>query len=237
VKHEAGQWYAVFSCEVEEGEPLPEVDSEIGIDLGLTHFAALSQGTFIQSPRHDRKAQADLKRKQQAFSRKKRGSHRREKAGKQVAKAHRKMANQRGDCHHKPAKKRVQEHQVIVFEDLQLTNLVRRRSAKQDEDGTYLPNGAAATGGLNKSLLDNGLGQCVDIVTDKPACAGRQVYKVNRKKTSQMCSPCGIKGPHKDLTERVHICTSCGVVAGSGHQCCHQHVHGLQEAHRLGTLV
>jgi putative transposase len=122
------------------------------------------------------------------------------------------MANQRGDCHHKPAKKRVQEHQVIVFEDLQLTNLVRRRSAKQDEDGTYLPNGAAATGGLNKSLLDNGLGQFVDIVTYKAACAGRHVYKVNPKKTSQICSQCGSKGPRKDLTERVHICISCAVV-------------------------
>jgi putative transposase len=212
IKHEAGQWYAVFSCEVEESEPLPEGESEIGIDLGITHFAALSDGTFIESPRHYRKAQADLKRKQRALSRKKRGSHRREKAVQQVAKAHRKMANQRRDFHHKQAKKLVQEHQVIIFEDLQLANLVRRRSAKQDEDGTYLPNGAAAKGGLNKSILDNGLGQFVDIVMCKAACAGRQVYKVNPSKTSQICSACSIKGPHKDLAERVHICTSCGVV-------------------------
>jgi putative transposase len=110
-----------------------------------------------------------LKRKQQALSRKKRGSHRREKARKAVAKAHRKIANQRRDFHHKQAKKLVQEHQVLVFEDLHLANLVRRPKTKQDEDGTYLPNGAAGKSGLNKSMLDNGLGQFVDIVTSKAA--------------------------------------------------------------------
>jgi putative transposase len=172
VKHEAGHWYAVFSCEVEESEPLERVESEIGIDPGITHFAALSDGTFIESPRQYRKAQANLKRKQRALSRKKRGSHRRQKAVSQVAKAHRKMANQRRD----------------------------------------FPNGAAAKGGLNKSLLDNGLGQFVQIVVSKAEEAGRQVYTVNPEQTSQICSACGIKGPHKDRSERVHICPSCGVV-------------------------
>jgi putative transposase len=60
--------------------------------------------------------------------------------------AHRKIANQRRDFHHKQANKLVQEHQVIVFEDLQLANLVRRPKTKQDEDGAYLPNGTAAKG-------------------------------------------------------------------------------------------
>lgn len=212
IKYEAGQWYVTFSCEVAQYSPLPEVESEVGIDLGITHFAALSDETFIDSPRFFRRGQADLKRKQRALSRKKRGSHRREKARKAVAKAHRKGANQRRDFHHKQAKTLISQHQVIVFEDLQLTNLVRRPKAKQDEDGTYLPNGAAAKGGLNKSLLDAGMGQFVQIVTSKAACAGRQVYKVNPSKTSQICSACGKIGPHKDLDERVHICIHCGVV-------------------------
>jgi putative transposase len=212
IKYEAGQWYAVFSCEVEQPDPLERVESEVGIDLGITHFAAVSDGTFIESPNYYRKAQRDLKRKQQALSRKKRGSHRREKARKAVATAHRKVANQRRDFHHQQAKKLVQDHQVLVFEDLDLTNLVRRPKGKQAEDGTYRPNGAAAKGGLNKSLLDNGLGQFVQIVMCKAACAGRQVYKVNPSKTSQICSACSKIGPHKDLSERVHICIYCGAV-------------------------
>src|SRR6202043_1375569 len=128
-------------------------------------------------------------------------------------KAHRKVRNQRRDFHHKQARKLIQEHQVIVFEDLQLTNLVKRTKPKQDiETGTYLPNGASAKSGLTKSILDNGLGQFVAIVMCKAAWAGREVYKINPRNTSQICSECGKKRPEKDLSERVHICIHCGIV-------------------------
>ncbi len=213
IKHEAGHWYVIFSCEGEAPAPLPEVESEVGIDLGVTHFAALSDETFIESPRYLRQGQADLKRKQRKLARCKRGSHRRKKAVRLVAKAHRKIANQRRDFHHKEARKLVQQHQVIVFEELQLANLVKRPKAKQDQEtGQYLPNGASAKAGLTKSMLDTGLGQFVQIVTHKAEEAGRQVYKINPRNTSQICSACGMKGAKKDLSQRVHTCTSCGVV-------------------------
>ncbi len=208
IKYEAGQWYAVFSCEVDESKPLPLVESEVGIDLGITHFAALSDGTFIESPKYCRKATCGLKRKQQVLSKRKRGSHRRERARKAYAKAHRKIANQRRDFHHKQAKKLVQEHQTLVFEELAITTLSKRAKPKQDEDGTYLPNGAAAKSGLNKSILDAGWGQFQQIVASKAAYAGRTVLKVNPRYTSQVCSQCGTVRK-KDLDERWHSC-ECG---------------------------
>jgi putative transposase len=208
IKYEAGQWYAVFSCEVKHLEPLPIVESEVGIDLGITHFAALSDGTFIKSPRYYRKAQKKLEKLQQTLSRKKRGSHRREKARKAVAKAHRKIRNQRRDFHHKQAKQLVKQHQTIVFEELQITNISKRAKPKQDENGTYLPNGAAAKSGLNKSILDAGWGQFQQIVSHKAACAGRDVLLVDPKYTSQVCSACGTVRK-KDLDERWHSC-ECG---------------------------
>jgi putative transposase len=208
IKYEAGRWYAVFSCEVEQPEPLPVIESEVGIDLGITHFAALSDGTFIESPRYYRHAQKHLKRVQQALARKKRGSHRREKARKQVAKAHRKIANQRRDFHHKYAKQLVEEHQTIVFEELEITNLSKRAKPKQDVHGNYLPNGAAAKSGLNKSMLDAGWGHFQQIVLNKAAWAGRTVVKVSPRYTSQVCSSCGVV-KKKDLSERWHSC-DCG---------------------------
>jgi len=208
IKYEAGQWYAVFSCEIKYLEPLPIVESEVGIDLGITHFAALSDGTFIESPRYYRKAQKKLEKLQQTLSRKKRGSHRREKARKAVAKAHRKIRNQRRDFHHKQAKQLVKQHQTIVFEELQITNISKRAKPKQDENGTYLPNGAAAKSGLNKSILDAGWGQFQQIVSHKAACAGRDVLLVDPKYTSQVCSACGTVRK-KDLDERWHLC-ECG---------------------------
>jgi putative transposase len=207
IKHEAGQWYVVFSCEVEQPAPLP-VDSEVGIDLGVTHFAALSDGTFIESPRYFPQAEKKLAKRQQALSRKKRGSHRRDKARKLVAKAHRKIKNQRRDFHQKHSTQLVKQHQTIVFEELEIQNLTKHAKPKQDENGTYLPNGAAAKSGLTKSILDAGWGQFQQMCVSKAAYAGRAVVFVNPRYTSQVCSQCGTVRK-KSLEERWHSC-ECG---------------------------
>ena len=145
---------------------------------------------------------------QKSLARKKRGSHRRQKAVKQVARAHRKVRNQRKDFLHKESRKLVNRYQVIVFEDLQPANLVRRPKPKQDETGKYLPNGASAKGGLNKSISDAGWAEFVGMCTSKAAYAGRTILKVNPKYTSQACSGCG-QVRKKELSERWHSC-DCG---------------------------
>ena len=186
IKHEAGQWYVILSCEVKGSEPLPLSYEDVGIDLGITHFAALSNGEFIEAPRHYRKAEKKLKKLQAALSRKKRGSHRRKRAVRAMAKAHRKVRNQRRDFAHKASRKLVDRYQVLVLEDLQTKNLLRRPKPKQGEaTGQYLPNGAAAKGGLNKSISDAGWGMFTDMLHVKAVWAGRtlmcgpQIYLAN----------------------------------------------------------
>src|SRR5260370_12389803 len=126
-----------------------------------------------------------------------------------MGKAHRKIANQRRGFHHKQSRKLVNRYQVIVFEDLQIANLVKRPKVKQDEEtGQYLPNGAAAKGGLNKSILDAGWGMFVDMCSSKAAGAGRTLLKVSPHSTSQVCSSCGTVRK-KTLEERWHSC-DCG---------------------------
>ncbi len=209
IKHEAEHWYIIFSCEVKQPEPLPVAESEVGIDLGVTHFAALFDGTFIESPRHFRKTEKKLAKLQQALSRKKRGSHRRDKARKAVAKAHRKVRNQRKDFQHKQSTSLIKQHQTIVFEELGIKNLTKHAKPKQDETtGAYLPNGAAAKSGLTKSILDAGWGQFQQMCVCKAAYAGRAVLFVNPRYTSQVCSQCGTVRK-KSLDERWHSC-ECG---------------------------
>ena len=204
IKREVDQWYVCFSCEVEERAKLPLSDEDVGIDLGVTHLATLSNGEMIEHPQFYRKAKKVLERRQQSLSRKKPGSHRRDKAGKLVAQAHRKVGNQRRDFQHKASCQVVNRYQVIVFEDIKTSNLVHQPKAKQDEAiGRYLPNGAAAKGGLNKSILDAGWGTFVSMCTVKAACAGRTLIKVNPQYTSQICSGCGTVRK-KDLSERWH---------------------------------
>src|SRR5215470_6993557 len=157
IKRDVNHWYVTFSCEVEE-EPLPPCDEAVGIDLGLLHFATLSTGETIENPRHYRKGQKRLKLLQQAKDRKKRGSRRRKRAAIALAKAHRKVRNQRKDFQHQVARSLVNRFGLIVFEDLQITNMSAAPEPKPDPDkeGAYLPNGASAKAGLNKSILDAG---------------------------------------------------------------------------------
>jgi putative transposase len=153
-----------------------------------------------------RKAEKRLQKLQQALSRKKRESHRRTKAVKVVTKAHRKIRNQRQDFLHKQSRKLVNRYQIIVFEDLQTANLTKAPKPKQDEEtGEYLPNGAAAKAGLNKSIADAGWSTFTTLVSVKAAWAGRTTVFVDPKYTSQICSGCG-KIRKKTLDERWHSC-------------------------------
>lgn len=208
IKREVDEWYVTFSCEGPEPEKLPMFSEEVGIDLGVTHLATLSNGEMIEHPRYYRKAQSTLKKRQQALSRKKPSSHRRDKARKLVAKAHRKIVRQRQDFQHKASKQLVERYQVIVFEEIQIGNLTTKPKPKQDEKGAYLPTGVAAKGGLNKSILDASWGTFVSMCSIKAAWAGRTVIKVDPRFTSQICSGCG-QVRKKDLTERWHTC-DCG---------------------------
>lgn len=208
VKREGCHWYVCFACEVAVQTKRPFTDEAVGIDLGITHFAALSSGDFIESPRHFRKAEKRLAKAQQALARKKRGSQRRKKAVQRVAKCHRRVRNQRRDFHHQWSRRLVDTYETIVFEELAPTNLSKRPKPKQDENGKYLPNGASAKAGLNKSILDAGWGTFVEYVTYKAESAGVSVILVNPQYTSQICSGCGAVRK-KDLDERWHLC-ECG---------------------------
>jgi putative transposase len=217
IKREGDCWYVVFVCEVEEHKKLPSTDRAIGIDMGLKYFMTDSQGVVVENPRYFRKSRGRLKKLQQRLSKKKKSSNRRRKSVKLVAKAHKKIGNQRKDFHHKKSCILVNTFETIVFEDLSMHNMVRRPKVKQDEKGAYLHNGAAAKGGLNKSIHDAGWANFIELVKHKAEWAGVTVMQVNPNKTSQICSACHKEGEHKDLSIRTHVCIHCGVVLDRDH--------------------
>jgi putative transposase len=209
IKREGEHWYVVFACEVEQVKRTPYTDEIIGIDLGVSKLATLSTGDVIENPKHYRKAEAKLAKAQQELSRKKKGSNRRKKAVKKVAKLHRKTRNQRKDYLHKQSRWLVDCYEAIVFEDIKPANLSKRAKPKQDEaTGQYLPNGASAKSGLNKSILDAGWHQFITFCEYKAEYAGTRVVRVDPKYTSQICSGCGAV-VKKQLSERWHSC-ECG---------------------------
>ena len=113
-----------------------------------------------ESPKFLRKSEEKLKRKQRAVSKKKRGSNRRRKAVRELARLHEKVANQRKDYAHKESRKLVNEYGLIAFEDLNIQGMVKNHH-------------------LAKSIADSGWNQLVQFVTYKAESAGRQVVQVN----------------------------------------------------------
>ena len=209
IKREGDHWYVVLVCDVETVPHMPYLDETVGLDLGTLKLATLSTGDVIENPRHYRKAEKKLEQAQRELSRKKRGSHRRKKAVKVVAKIHRKVANQRKDYLHKWSRWLVNTYETLVFEDIRPANMSRRPKPKQDEDGTYLPNHASQKAGLNKSILDAGWNQFITYCKYKAEEAGTTVVCVDPRGTSQVCSQCGAV-VKKELSERWHSCPDCG---------------------------
>ncbi|GHO73843.1 transposase [Ktedonobacter sp. SOSP1-85] len=210
IKREGHCWYACLACEVEAMPRTPYTDEAVGIDLGVSKLATLSTGDVIENPKHYRRVEKKLAKAQQALERKKRGSKRRKKAVQRVAKLHRKTRNQRNDYLHQWSRRLVNTYETIVFEDIAPANLSRRAKSKQDEEtGKYLPNGASAKSGLNKSILDAGWSQFIAFCQYKAENAGTvQVVLVDPRYTSQVCSGCGMVRK-KTLSERWHSC-ECG---------------------------
>ncbi len=101
--------------------------------------------------------------------------------------------------------------------------------------GQYLPNGAGAKSGLNKSILDAGWSIFIAMCEYKAANAGTvQVRTVDPKNTSRVCSACLKEGPHKDLRVRTHVCIDCGVVLDRDHNAA-LNIARLGRSHQAGA--
>jgi putative transposase len=194
IKREAGRWYACVSVEC-EAIPLPASIESVGVDVGLLAFATLSDGTEIENPRFYKEAQAKLRRAERRVARRKKGSHRRRKAVRLLARVHQHVRQQRADFHHKESRKIVNRFGLIVVEDLNIKGL--------------------AGGMLAKSVNDVGWGMFLEKIAYKAENAGRQFFRVKPNGTSQTCSGCGSHVP-KTLSQRVHRC-SCGLELGRDH--------------------
>jgi len=239
VKREGEQWYAVLTTEYEFDPAMTfhPSEEEVGIDLGINSFAALSDGTFIENPRIYRNAEEEIKAAHKKIARRKKGSCRRARAKKELSRLYRKSRNKRRDFLHKQSHRLTKRYGTLVFEDLQIANMTKAPEPKQDENGKYLPNGAAAKGGLNKSILDAGWAAFVTICSHKAAEAGGKVVKVAPHGTSQACSGCGGVVP-KDLGVRWHCCPDCGCELDRDHNAARNilHRYRIQKQNGAGSV-
>jgi putative transposase len=212
VRREGRRWMLVLSCDEVPVRRRKPTGEPVGVDVGITDFAVTSNGEHVANPRPGRRAAGRLAAAQQVLARKKRGSNNRRAARDTVAARHRKVANQRRDFHHQTATGLVARYDVIAVEDLKITNMLRRAEPRPDPDspGAFLPNGAAAKTGLNRSISDAGWGAFVAILRAKAEEAGRTVVDVDPRHTSDRCEACGHAAKENRLSQAVFRCRSCG---------------------------
>jgi putative transposase len=190
IRDAAGRYFASFVVEADPAA-LPKTEPEVGIDLGLTHFAVLSDGRKIDAPRFLRRAEKRLRRRQRDLSRKQKGSHNRDKARLRVARAHARVADARRDFHHQLSTRLIRDNQAIAVEDLAVKGLARTR--------------------LAKSVHDAGWSAFVAMLEYKSRLYGRQFHRIGRfTPTSQTCCLCEVKDGPKPLHVRAWRCQGCG---------------------------
>jgi len=184
-------WYVQLI--VDTGPPPDERDIQtaIGIDVGLTHFCTLSDGTKVENPRWYRASQHRLRFLQRRVSRRLKGSNRRRRAVQQVQLHHERVGNKRRDWTHKLSRHLINEFDMIAVENLNVKGLARTR--------------------LAKSIYDAAWTQFFGQIRSKAENAGCLFVEVDPRNTSQECSACGRVVP-KTLSDRVHRC-GCGYVA------------------------
>ncbi|GAA0931019.1 transposase [Streptomyces thermoalcalitolerans] len=227
VKREGNRWYVVLACDNVPAEKLPPTGATVGIDMGTTHFLTTSDGEHTPNPHFLHAAMEELAAAQRHLATFPKRTRQRTKkhraAARKVAKLHAKVRRQRLDFHHKTARALVTAHDVIAHEHLNTAGMTKRPAPKPDpgNDGTFLPNGAAAKAGLNRNILDAGWGQFLTILANKAESAGRLVIPVDPRNTSRTCPPslggCGHVDSGNRVTQAKFQCTACGFTANADH--------------------
>lgn len=232
VKREGTKWWLSVRCVDVPAVPLPPTGREVGIDLGIANVVATSDGELIVGEQFGSQARRRLKVEQQRLSTKQRGSRRRRRQVEVVARLHRKVANQRKNAAHQLSRQLVNEYDLIVLEDLSITNMVRTPRAKPDPNqlGAFLPNGAAAKAGLNKSIHDAGWGTLASLLSYKAESAGRVVVTVDPRFTSQRCAECGHTEAGNRVNQAEFRCCSCG-------HCDHADINAARNILRAGRAL
>ncbi|MBV9849719.1 MAG: transposase [Armatimonadetes bacterium] len=184
------KWYACFSCEVGP-ELLPASEEQVGIDVGLKTFAALSNGEMIENPRFFRKDERALAKAQRKLSKQKRGSRERRKAKQVVSRIHERVRHRRHDFVHQTVRRIVNRFGVIVVEKLNVKGMVQNHC-------------------LAKSISDASWSMFRNVLSQKAERAARVYAEINPAYTSMTCSGCGHIAK-KPLSQRQHDCPMCGL--------------------------
>lgn len=194
IRKESEKWYVCFSCADVPEKKLPQSDKTIGLDVGIKSFLVDSEGDIVDNPKYLRQSKTLLRVRQRTLSRRVKGSGGRKDARLLVAKAHKKVRNQRNDFLHKVANHYIANYGTINIEDLNIKSMVKNHR-------------------LAKSISDSSWNKFFELLNYKAEEAGREVVRIPRfEPTSKTCSQCGVINQELKLSDRQWVCKSCGAL-------------------------
>jgi len=190
-KDTANRYFVCFLVE-EEIKPLPVVNKQVGLDLGLKSMVILSTGETVGNPKFFHKDEKKLARAQRRHAKKNQGSKNREKARRKVARIHARIADRRRDYQHKLSTRIIRENQVVCVESLGVKHMLQNHS-------------------LAKSISDVGWGEFVRQLEYKARWYGRLLVKIEKwYPSSKRCFDCGHILETLSLDMRAWTCPACG---------------------------
>jgi putative transposase len=195
LKRNAGQWFAVFCCDLPDPKPLPKTGKSIGLDVGLKSLVMDSNGKSYGDLKSLKKKELKLRTLQKDLSRKKKGSGRRLQAKDTLAKAYASLTRAKVYSLHQIANELVRTNDLIAVENLNVKGLQEKKGPGEK--------------GLHRNIGLASWSTFFALLSYKAEEAGRTFVKVDPRGTSQECSACGALVP-KDLSVRTHVC-GCGL--------------------------
>jgi putative transposase len=211
-------WYLQICVETIIGKPIKKVKKAVGLDVGLKSFVVDSEGKHIKPPKFFIQSQNKLAVSQRLIAKKVKGSNRRKKQSRLVAKLHEHIRNQRKNFSHKASRKYADKYDLVSVEKLNIKGMVRNR-------------------GLSKAISDASWGQFTNYLSYKLKTLGKVFVEVNPHMTTQNCSACG-ETVRKSLSVRTHACPNCGFVADRDHNAALNILNlGLERAIGEGIVI
>ncbi|MFH1306908.1 MAG: RNA-guided endonuclease TnpB family protein [Candidatus Micrarchaeota archaeon] len=187
------KWHLAITCNIPPSKFTSNNHPNVGLDVGISNFATLSNNIKFPNPKFLNKALPKLKFLQQCLSRKKKKSSNRKKAKFRLSLFHEKIENCRNDFLHKLSNMLANSYSIIAIEKLNVKNMLKN---------SY----------LSRSIIDASWASFIAMLCYKAESAGSKVFAVNPKNTSKKCSNCSSiqKMP---LHKRIYNCPACGMSA------------------------
>ncbi|SIO00483.1 RNA-guided endonuclease InsQ/TnpB family protein [Nitrosomonas cryotolerans] len=211
ISRKGGYWYVSIQTEYETELKRHSSTSMIGVDMGVTRFATLSDGSYVEPLNSFRKLSKKLAFEQRKLSKKIRFSANWKKQKQIITRLHERIANARLDFLHKTSTEISKNHAMVVVENLKIGNMSKSAKGSVEKHGKNVK----AKSSLNKSILDQGWGMFVSFLEYKQACSGGDVLKVNPQYTSQTCPGCQHVSRDNRKSQSAFECTECGFKANA----------------------